>query len=143
MLINITALYDCPEILDNSSFFPTDDLFLYVQRENTDEGQKLLFVSDREAISKREVHNLLWGSLAKFKRFEISKKDLKMYLTDNLINMPFALFRINDRKGLFRPHSENLYVEEFPESNPELTREQQYIKKLEQSIDELKSRLKK
>lgn len=139
----MTAIYNYPEILDNSSIFPTDDLFLYIKRENSDDSQNLLFVSDRESISKREVHNLLWESLAKFKRFEISKKDLKIYLTDNLINTPFALFRINDRKGLFRPHSENLYVEEFPESNPELTREQQYIKKLEQSIDELKSKLRK
>lgn len=140
MIISINALYDCPEILDNSSFFPTDDLFLYIKKENSDEDQKLLFVSDREWISKREIHNLLWETLAKFKRFEISKKDLKMYLTDRLINTPFALFRINDRKGLFRPHSENLYIKEFPKSGPELTKEQQLINKLEQTRDELKIR---
>lgn len=31
MIIGINELYDCPEILDNSSLFPTDNLFLYVK----------------------------------------------------------------------------------------------------------------
>lgn len=143
MLINMTAIYNYPEILDNSSLFPTDDLILFVKKERKDEDQEMFFVSDRGFLEKTEVHNLLWETLAKLKRFEISKKDLKMYLTDRLINTPFALFRINDRKGLFRPHSENLYIKEFPESGPEQTKEQQLIKKLKQKIDELKPGLRK
>lgn len=139
----MTAIYNYPEILDNSSLFPTDDLILFVKKERKDEDQELFFVSDRGFLKKTEVHNLLWETFAKFRQFEISKKDLKIYLTDPLINTPFALFRINDRKGLFRSHSENLYVKEFPKSGPELTKERQLINKLEQTIDELKSNLRK
>lgn len=141
MIIGIKSLHDCPEILDNSSFFPTDDLFLYVK--NLDERNYVVLIGCGEWAPDNEMYNLCLSTLKKFKQFKISKKDLKIYLTDRLINTPFSLFRINDRKGLFRPHSENLYIKEFPKSGPELTKEQQLINKLEQTKDELKSRLKK
>jgi len=135
MIFSIHALSNNTRLLDNPDIFPHDNLFLYIKKK--DELTFDVFVCCEEVMSEKEVNNLLWHAVADFKRFNVSKKDLKMYLTDTLHGTPMSLFRLNDKKGLFNPYLENLYVDDFPKSEPTLTREELYIKRLEETIDKL------
>ena len=80
MIIGINILHDRPEILDNSSLFPTDDLFLYVK--NLDERNYVVLIGCGEWAPDNEMYNLCLSTLKKFKQFKISKEDLKMYFAN-------------------------------------------------------------